>query len=149
MEAAVSKTCLVRFDRNQYSVEARAVGRPVDVQAYAEKIVIRQDGERVGEHVRCFSRNQVIYDPWHYMPVLKRKPGALRNGAPFMGTGIGLADAGNEARQCQAAFHGEFRHPENAGDFFNALEGAFVIQFFERLEFLHFVRLKASGVFKD
>ena len=83
VEAAVSKTCLVRFDRNQYSVEARAVGRPVDVQAYAETIVIRQDGERVGEHVRCFSRNQVIYDPWHYVPVLKRKPGALRNGAPF------------------------------------------------------------------
>ena len=83
VEASVSKTCLVRFDRNQYSVEARAVGRPVDVQAYAEKIVIRQDGETVGEHVRCFARNQVIYDPWHYVPVLKRKPGALRNGAPF------------------------------------------------------------------
>ena len=83
VEAAVSKTCLVRFDRNQYSVQARAVGRPVDVQAYAEKIVIRQDGETVAEHPRCFSRNQVIYDPWHYVPVLKRKPGALRNGAPF------------------------------------------------------------------
>ena len=27
VEAAVSKTCLVRFDRNQYSVESRAVGR--------------------------------------------------------------------------------------------------------------------------
>ena len=24
-----------------------------------------------------------VYDPWHYVPVLKRKPGALRNGAPF------------------------------------------------------------------
>ncbi len=83
VETAVSKTCLVRFDRNQYSVEARAVGRPVDVQAYAETIVIRQDGETVGEHPRCFARNRVIYDPWHYVPVLKRKPGALRNGAPF------------------------------------------------------------------
>ena len=74
-------------------------------------------------------------------------PVAGMSPAADMGTGIGLPDAGNEARQCQAAFHGEFRHPENAGDFFNAL--AFVIQFFERLEFLHFVRLKASGVFKD
>jgi hypothetical protein len=27
----------------------------------------------------------VTYDPWHYVPVLARKPGALRNGAPFMG----------------------------------------------------------------
>ena len=39
VETAVSKTCLVRFDRNQYSVEARAVGQPVDVQAYADRIV--------------------------------------------------------------------------------------------------------------
>ena len=43
-EVAVSKTCLVRFDNNQYSVSARAVGRPVDVRAYADRIVIRQDG---------------------------------------------------------------------------------------------------------
>ncbi len=26
---------------------------------------------------------RTIYDPWHYVPVLARKPGALRNGAPF------------------------------------------------------------------
>ena len=32
---------------------------------------------------RCFGRGQTIYDPWHYVPVLARKPGALRNGAPF------------------------------------------------------------------
>ena len=25
----------------------------------------------------------MIFDPWHYLPVLERKPGALRNGAPF------------------------------------------------------------------
>ena len=47
--ASVSKTCLVRFDNNQYSVEARAVGQPVDVRAYADRIVIRQDGETVAE----------------------------------------------------------------------------------------------------
>ncbi len=33
--------------------------------------------------MRCFGRNQTIYDPWHNIPVLARKPGALRNGAPF------------------------------------------------------------------
>jgi hypothetical protein len=63
--------------------DERAVGRPVEIQTYAERIVIRQDGAIVGEHVRCFGRNQTIYDPWHYVPVLARKPGALRNGAPF------------------------------------------------------------------
>ena len=55
----------------------RAVGRPVEVQAYADRIVIRQDGEIVGEHPRRFGRDQTIYDPWHYVPVLARKPGAL------------------------------------------------------------------------
>jgi transposase len=82
-QASVSKTCLVRFDNNKYSVTARAVGRPVEIQAYADCIVIRQDGAIVGEHRRCFGRGETIYDPWHYVPVLARKPGALRNGAPF------------------------------------------------------------------
>ena len=81
--ASVSKTCLVRFDSNKYSVAARAVGRPVEVHAYADRIVIRQDGEIVAEHARRFDRDQTVYDPWHYVPVLARKPGALRNGAPF------------------------------------------------------------------
>ena len=83
--AAVSKTCLVRFDNNKYSVMAKALGRPVEVHAYADRIVIRQDGEVIAEHARCFGRGQTIYDPWHYVPVLARKPGALRNGAPFKG----------------------------------------------------------------
>jgi transposase len=81
--ASVSKTCLIRFDNNKYSVMARAVGRPVDVHAYADRIVIKQDGVIVGEHRRRFGRNQTAYDPWHYVSVLARKPGALRNGAPF------------------------------------------------------------------
>jgi len=80
---SVSKTCLVRFDSNKYSVMAKAVGRPVEVHAYADRIVIRQDGAIVGEHPRAFGRGQTVYDPWHYVPVLARKPGALRNGAPF------------------------------------------------------------------
>ncbi|QND54480.1 IS21 family transposase (plasmid) [Phyllobacterium sp. 628] len=81
--AAVSKTCLVRFDNNAYSVLSTAVGRPVDIHAYADRIVIRQGGVVVGEHVRAFGRGKTIYNPWHYIPILARKPGALRNGAPF------------------------------------------------------------------
>jgi transposase len=83
LPASVSKTCLVRFDNNKYSVMAKAVGHPVELHAYADRIVIRQDGDVVAKHPRCFGRNQTIYDPWHYVPVLARKPGALRNGAPF------------------------------------------------------------------
>ena len=81
--ASVSKTCLVRFDTNRYSVAAGAVGRPVEIRAYAERIEFRQDGRVVGEHRRCFGRDQMVFDPWHYVPVLARKPGAWRNGAPF------------------------------------------------------------------
>jgi hypothetical protein len=73
----------VRFDNNKYSVAASAVGRPIEVQAYADRIVIRQDGRVVAEHPRSFGRGETVYDPWHYVPVLVRKPGALRNGAPF------------------------------------------------------------------
>ncbi len=78
-------TCLIAHDRNKYSVDARAAGRQVLVRAYAEKIVVLLGEEVVAEHPRSFKREQVVYDPWHYLPVLMRKPGALRNGAPFKG----------------------------------------------------------------
>jgi len=81
--ASVSKTCLVRFDNNRYSVAASAIGRPVEVRAYADRLEVRQDGRVVGDHPRAFGRDQTVFDPWHYVPVLARKPGALRNGAPF------------------------------------------------------------------
>jgi hypothetical protein len=83
LPASVSKTCLVRFDNNKYSVSASAVGRPVEIHAYADRVVLRQDGRIVAEHPRKYGRGETIYDPWHYVPVLARKPGALRNGAPF------------------------------------------------------------------
>jgi transposase len=83
LPASVSKTCLVRFDNNRYSVVASAVGRPVEIRAYADRIELRQDGKVVGLHDRRFGREQTVFDPWHYIPVLAKKPGALRNGAPF------------------------------------------------------------------
>lgn len=83
LPASVSKTCLVRFDNNKYSVSASAIGRPVEIYAYADRIVVRQEGRVVAEHPRCYGRGETIYDPWHYVPILARKPGALRNGAPF------------------------------------------------------------------
>jgi hypothetical protein len=82
-EHAVSGTCLITFDRNRYSVMAKAAKRTVQVRAYADRIVVRCAGEVVAEHARCFGRGRTVYDPWHYLPVLARKPGALRNGAPF------------------------------------------------------------------
>lgn len=79
----VSYTSLVSFDRNRYSVHASAVGTTVSVRAYADRIIVLADGQTVGVHVRQFGRDKTLFDPWHYLEVLKRKPGALRNGAPF------------------------------------------------------------------
>jgi len=41
-----SKTCLVQFNKNKYSVMPQAVGRPVEVHAYADRITVRQDAVR-------------------------------------------------------------------------------------------------------
>lgn len=81
--ARVSTTALVSYDRNRYSVEALAAGRAVMIRAYADRIVVVHDGKAIGEHRRQFGRDKIIYDAWHYIEVLKHKPGALRNGAPF------------------------------------------------------------------
>ncbi len=62
---------------------ATAARRTVQVRAYADRIVVRRGEEVVAEHTRVFGRGRTIYDPWHYLPVLARKPGSLRNGAPF------------------------------------------------------------------
>jgi len=82
-QVSIGKTCLVRFDNNKYSVLSTAVGRPAEIHAYADRIVIRQNGVEIGQHERHFGRGETVYNPWHYVPVLARKPGALRYGAPF------------------------------------------------------------------
>lgn len=79
----VSSTCLVNYDRNRYSVPAPYAGKAVSLRAYAERIQIVADEQTLANHPRCFGRAQSIFNPWHYLPVLARKPGALRDGAPF------------------------------------------------------------------
>lgn len=81
--ASVSRTALVTFDRNAYSVHVSAVRKPVTVRAYADRVMFVLNGVVVGVHRRHFGRGKTIYDPWHYLEALKNKPGALRNGAPF------------------------------------------------------------------
>jgi transposase len=79
----VTSTALVHFERNRYSVECIYAGRTVAVRAYATRIVIVADSVVIGEHDRQFGRYKTAYNPWHYVPALEHKPGALRNGAPF------------------------------------------------------------------
>ena len=78
-----SRTCLVRVDRNQYSVPAQWSGQVVSVRVTADHLDIVAEGKTIATHWRSFLRDQLICDPWHYLPVLERKPGAIRHGAPF------------------------------------------------------------------
>ncbi len=80
----VRSTCLVQYDSNRYSVPARYAGRHVSLRAYASRIVLVAADEVIAEHKRHFTKNISYFEPWHYVPLLSRKPGALRNGAPFM-----------------------------------------------------------------
>jgi hypothetical protein len=79
----VSSTALVTVARNRYSAPCEWVGQMVSIRLYPERVVlVSQDGERVC-HERLFDRGQTRYDWQHYVPLIERKPGALRNGAPF------------------------------------------------------------------
>ena len=80
----VSSTCLVRVDRNRYSVPADFAGKVVSLRLYADRVRIVAENQVIAEHERRFGRDQLICDPWHYLPVLEKKPGSLRNGAPFV-----------------------------------------------------------------
>lgn len=81
--ARVCPSSLVTYDRNRYSVDCDHVGKTVQMRVYAERIVIVRNGQVIGEHERHFGRGKMIFNPWHYLRALERKPGALRNGAPF------------------------------------------------------------------
>ena len=79
----VSSTCLVTFDRNRYSAPCELVGQMVGVRVYPERIDLVAHDAVVASHLRSFSRMETRYDWQHYIPLIERKPGALRNGAPF------------------------------------------------------------------
>jgi hypothetical protein len=86
----VSPTCLIHLERNRYSVPASFANRPVSVRVYPERIVVAAEGRILCEHPRIIERShhlpgRTIYDWHHYLAVIQRKPGALRNGAPFTG----------------------------------------------------------------
>src|ERR1700748_2617373 len=85
----VSSTCLIHLDRNRYSVPASFANRPVSLRVYPSKLVVAAEGQIICEHPRVIDRThsgpgRTIYDWRHYLAVIQRKPGALRNGAPFL-----------------------------------------------------------------
>lgn len=79
----VSSTCLVRYDNHHYSVPSILAGKRVSLRAYADRIVVVNNQAIVAEHRRGIGKRGYHFEPWHYVSLLERKPGALRNGAPF------------------------------------------------------------------
>jgi transposase len=82
--ARVSSTCLASVARNRYSVPCEWVGQMVSTRLYPTRVVLVAGDAVVAEHERLSDKGKVRYDWQHYIPVLERKPGALRNGAPFL-----------------------------------------------------------------
>jgi transposase len=79
----VSATALIHYQRNRYSVPCEWVNCVVSLRAYPDRLlVVGPEGECV-TLARSFERDQTIYDWTHYISLIERKPGALRNGAPF------------------------------------------------------------------
>ena len=84
----VSSICLIHVERNRYSVPASFAHRRVSVHLYADHLKVIAEGQVIAKHDRIIQRRndqpgRTIYDWRHYLSVLQRKPGALRNGAPF------------------------------------------------------------------
>ena len=85
----VTPTCLVHLERNRYSVPASFANRPVSLRVYPDRVVVAAEGVVICEHRRIIDRShdqpgKTVYDWRHYLAVVQRKPGALRNGAPFL-----------------------------------------------------------------
>jgi transposase len=81
--AKVSSTCLVAVARNRYSVPCELAGQRVSTRLYPNRVEIATDELIVARHQRLSSRGHISYDWQHYIALVQRKPGALRNGAPF------------------------------------------------------------------
>jgi transposase len=81
--ASVSSTCLVAVARNRYSVPCELAGQMVSTRLYPNEVVVVAGDAVVARHARLNSKAQTRYDWQHYIPLVQRKPGALRNGAPF------------------------------------------------------------------
>jgi len=80
----VSSTCLVTAARNRYSVPCELARHTVSTRLYPTRVVIVSEERVVAEHQRQPGKGKTVYDWQHYVPLVQRKPGALRNGAPFM-----------------------------------------------------------------
>ena len=79
----VTSTCLTSVARNRYSAPCELVGQRVSMRLYPERVDLVVGDSCVASHRRLTDYGRTAYDWQHYIPLIERKPGALRNGAPF------------------------------------------------------------------
>jgi len=101
-----SKQSTVRFDTNDYSVPVEWALHPVRVRGFVDRIEIWSRQRRVATHTRSYERHQYLLDPFHYLPLLERKPGGLHNARPFKGQPWG-EDFARLRRELEYRYQGE------------------------------------------
>ena len=81
----VSSLSLVRYKTNDYSAPAAYGYRDVLVRGYVDQVVISCGAEVIARHHRSYQRDDFVYDPVHYLPLLEQKTAALDQAAPLQG----------------------------------------------------------------
>ncbi|HYU72130.1 MAG TPA: IS21 family transposase [Ktedonobacteraceae bacterium] len=71
------------YDTNRYSVPANRARREVTLKAYPFQVEIWDGTELLASHPRCYDREQDIFDPQHYLPLLQSRPGAFDYAKPI------------------------------------------------------------------
>nr|WP_263289455.1 IS21 family transposase [Tateyamaria pelophila] len=79
----VSSQSLVRYDTNDYSVPVAYGHQEVWVRGYVDQVVIGCRGDVIARHPRCYAREDMVFDPIHYLPLIERKINALDQAAPL------------------------------------------------------------------
>jgi transposase len=80
-----SSLSLVRFDDNDYSVPVRFAHHPIVAKGYWDEVALCHVGQEVARHRRIWEREQVRFEPLHYLALLETKPGALDQARPLRG----------------------------------------------------------------
>ena len=81
----VSSLSLVRYRTNDYSVPVAYGHREVLLRGYVDEVVISCGADVIATHRRSYERDDFVFDPIHYLPLLERKIGALDQAAPLAG----------------------------------------------------------------
>jgi hypothetical protein len=76
---------LVRYRTNDYSVPVEWGHREVLVKGFVHEVVICAASEVIAHHPRSYEREDMIFDPLHYLALLEQKPNALDQAAPLAG----------------------------------------------------------------